>query len=131
MLKQIIPLSLMLLPSVIWGQSTDLKIKKKYLGTYQGQMNAYYLTDGNTTFEVESTTCKVQLKSNGISLELDNVAKEGNYSVLFATKEYTVLEANYDNTPMRDRFILPKKGKVLTREGLTPQPNVTLNKVKK
>lgn len=121
----------LLLSYTTWAQSSKGDLKKKYLGIYEGKMDGYYLTDGLATVPVEESKCRVVLQPNKLTLALDDQAKSGSYSILMQTKEYAVLEVTYENDLIRDRYVLPKKGKTLNREGLTPQPNVRLNKVKK
>lgn len=127
----LILVGVLLLSYSTWAQSSKGDLKKKYLGFYEGKMNGYYLSDGLATVPVDESKCRVVLQPNKLTFALDDQAKSGSYSVLMQTKEYAVLEVTYENDPIRDRFVLPKKGKILNREGLTPQPNVTLNKVKK
>ena len=113
------------------GQIVDYKLKKKQFGWYEGVIPHYTIDEGNIMIPVNESLCQVNLKSDQMSVTLGNQMREGEYKILFSTKEYSVLEFTPQDQMMRERYILKRKGKSLTREGAHPQPSVDLKKIKK
>ncbi len=117
--------------STTLGQIVDYNLSKKQFGTYLGVLDSYLVNDGNNVFSVEESPLIVQLTANDLKLKIGNKTYEGEYTVLFSTKKYSVLEVQYPGIPTRDRYMIQKNGKTLTRDALQPQPQVECLKLSK
>lgn len=107
------------------------QIKKKLLGVYEGKVPTYELNTGTDLIQVKEATIQVDLTAIGLSITVGNQKKMGTYNIVLDTDSYYVLEAILENQAAPERIMLYKKGKKLSREGLTPQPDVLLVKMKK
>jgi hypothetical protein len=117
-----------LIPSNCFGQ---VILKKKYFGTYTGEIASYYLDGGDEIIQVSSCQIKVTLQANGSFFqEINDQKRTGSWSVFFETDRYIVLEVKIEGQEILERIQVFKKGKKLIREGIFPQPNALLNKQK-
>ncbi len=107
------------------------QIKKKLLGVYEGKVPTYELNTGTDLIQVKEATIQVDLTAIGLSITVGNQKKMGTYNIVLDTDSYYVLEAILENQAAPERILLYKKGKKLSREGLTPQPDALLVKMKK
>lgn len=106
-------------------------LNKKQFGYYQGTISSYSIFDGNTEMHVEPTQISVQLLKNFIEISIGNLKHKGNYSILFTTKEFAVIEVTYEDPMLKDRFVVYTQGDKIVRDGVLPQLNTSLKKMTK
>ncbi len=106
------------------------EIKKKYLGTYSGEIPSYALELGEEVFQVQTAAIEIQLNAEGVLIE-KIAAKElkGTYRFLKEDKNAIYFEAKLDGQFIPESYILYKKDKRLERKGIYPQPDVFLKKI--
>lgn len=106
------------------------EIKKKYLGTYSGEIPSYALEMGQEVFQVENTTLEVQLKPEGIVIEkIASKEIKGTYQFLKEDKYGIYFEVKLEGQFIPESYVLFKKDKRLERKGIYPQPDVFLRKI--
>lgn len=106
------------------------EIKKKYLGTYSGEIPSYALELGEEVFQVQAAAIEVQLNAEGVLIEkIASKEFKGTYQFLKEDKNAIYFEAKLDGQFIPESYILYKKDKRLERKGIYPQPDVFLKKM--
>jgi hypothetical protein len=109
-----------------------VRLKRKYLKEYQGEMPKYSALIGKEMLEVSPVKMVIKLDKESLFLSIGNSDYTGVYTASKATnKEEVILIMERDNTKIAERFILNKKNKTIVRKGIFPQPDVCLNRSKK
>jgi len=129
MSKQFFIVVLVILPLFSNAQKLVEEVKKKYYGTYVGEIPKYSLDTGKDLVEVEATNLKIQLDANYVILDIGIQHFTGTYSVLFQGSDYYVLHVTIDGQLQPERILVHMKSKTMTREGMYPQPNANLRKL--
>lgn len=119
---------LVLSSSVAFGQA---KLKKKYHGIYNGQINSYKMDTGGEVLEVGAVPIQIDLYAGYLNVHIGKTTSKGYYTILFEAEEYYVLDAVMDNNSIGERIIVYKKGEKLSRDGLFPQPSAVLKRTSK
>jgi hypothetical protein len=101
-------------------------LKKKFFGTYVGEISAFQLDSGKDLLEVDKTIIKVIIQEKTITFTIGKDAIEGTYVVLFEGKKYFLLDCVIENQLAGERIVVYKKGNKISRDGLYPQPNAFL-----
>lgn len=113
------------------SQTLVKELKKKSFGTYQGVIESYHYIADTVTIQVEASPIEITLDKKNISITVGKITKRGNYVVLFKGSDYYLLDAFFEGDILTERIVVSDKKKTLIREGIHPQPNVTLNKTKR
>jgi hypothetical protein len=116
---------LCLFPLVLSAQK-PIDLKKKFFGTYVGEISAFQLDSGKDLLEVDKTIIKVIIQEKTITFTIGKDAIEGTYVVLFEGKKYFLLDCIIENQLAGERIVVYKKGNKISRDGLYPQPNAFL-----
>jgi len=106
------------------------KLKKKYFGTYEGEINSFQLDSGKDLVSVDSTGVSVEIGDSTVFITIGKNLLRGKYTVLFEAKTYFLLDCRMDGQLAGERIVVYKKGKKISRDGLYPQPNAFLYKRK-
>lgn len=109
----------------------EIILKSKFYGTYQGWVSAYEMDAGNDIIHVDSAQITVQISKEKMELQIGQKKQNGKYTVLFEAEKYFVLDCVMENQMAHERIVVFKKGKVISRDGLYPQPSSYLRKKKK
>jgi hypothetical protein len=105
-----------------------VRLKRKYLKEYQGEMPKYSALIGKEMLEVSP----VKMDKDSLFLSIGNSEYKSVYSASKSTNsDEVILLMERDNTGIQERFILNKKNKTVVRKGVFPQPDVCLNRIKK
>ncbi len=105
------------------------EIKKKYLGSYSGELSSYALEVGSEVYEVQAATIEIRLDPDGIVVEkIAGKEQKGTYSFLKEDKYTVSLEVKLTSQFIPESYVLYKKEKRLERKGIYPQPDVFLKK---
>ncbi len=126
MKKQFLFLLIVLLSA---GQlSAQTKLKRKYYGTYEGQINEYPLEVGKKLIQVKAVPIRIEINAGYLSIQVGKLTTRGNYKVLFEADDYFVLDAVMENQSIGERIVVFKRGAKISRDGLFPQPSARLFK---
>lgn len=112
-----------------FSQSTT-SLKKKYLGSYIGEIPSYSFNAEDGQIDVAATSIKIIIKAKEINFEIGKKAYQGTYNVLFEANNYFLLDCEIPNQLATERIMVFKKGKKISRDGLYPQPMAFLKKEK-
>lgn len=105
------------------------EIKKKYLGTYTGEIPSYALELGQEVFQVQAVPIEIQLKPEAILVEkIASKEIRGTYQFIKEDKNGIYFEAKLEGQFVPESYVLYKKDKRLERKGIYPQPDVFLKK---
>lgn len=102
------------------------ELKRKYYGTYDGQISGYKFDAGNTLIEVNAVPIQIEINSGYLTIKIGKLVTRGDFEVLFEADEYYVLDAKMENQNVGERIVVYKKGKKISRDGLYPQPSTLL-----
>ncbi|MFM8242071.1 MAG: hypothetical protein ACKN86_04650 [Crocinitomicaceae bacterium] len=105
-------------------------IKKKFRGTYEGEIPSYQVFNGNSPLEIAKTSISVELSKSKISMKIGKLSYEGNLS-LNSTETEIIILASIEGLSIPEKITLNKKNKDMIRFGRSPQPNARLTKVKR
>lgn len=108
------------------ASNAQIKLKRKYYGTYEGQINAYKFDAGNKLVEVNSVPIQIEINSGFLTIQIGKLITKGDFEILFEADEYYVLDAKMENQFVGERIVVYKKGKKISRDGLYPQPSTLL-----
>ena len=109
---------------------SKLALKKKYFGSYYGEIPSYTFNTNDTTLEVTAAKIKIKISSKEIEFEIGQNTFVGSYNVLFEANNYFLLDCKIPNQLANERIMVFKKGKKISRDGLYPQPMAFLFKQK-
>ena len=106
-------------------------LKKKYYGNYLGSIPAYKMEDGKMIVEVDSVSIQIEfLKDGAVNYTIGNTKDHGTYNVEFTTDNFILISAKLENQKAEEKIKLYLKDKHLEREGIYPQPEGRLLKLK-
>lgn len=117
------------LPLVVSAQK-KIELKKKYFGTYSGNISSFQMDAGNDLVSVDSTTIKIEITEKEVLFTVGKNALKGTYYVMFEAKKYFLLDCRIEGQLAGERIVVYKKGNKISRDGLYPQPNAFLFKEK-
>ena len=107
------------------------KIKRKWQGTYDGNIPAYQLNTGNELLEVESNTIKVIIEKEKFIISLGVFEYVGEYISTKQQRKMLYIVGKIEGRTVNEYFFIDRKKKQLTRSGIIPQPDLTLDKLRK
>lgn len=105
------------------------QIKRSCFGTYKGKIESYSIGKSDELVQVNPTNIEIQILKNQIFLFLGDQKYEGTWKILLETKVYYLIEAN-TNSQAPERLMVYKRERKILREGISPQPNVVLEKIR-
>jgi hypothetical protein len=107
-----------------------ITLKKKFYGSYEGEIPAYKLDVGTDNVDVAAVAIKIKLEGDSVHITVGQNALHGVYHVLFEGKNYFVLDCRMDGQLAGERIVVYNRGKRISRDGLYPQPSSFLDRVK-
>lgn len=107
-----------------------ITLKKKFYGSYEGEIPAYQLDVGTDNVDVEAVAIKIKLDGDSVHITVGQNALHGVYHVLFEGKNYFVLDCRMVGQLAGERIVVYNRGKRISRDGLYPQPSSFLDRVK-
>jgi hypothetical protein len=117
---------------IVYAHSYAQKpLKKKYLGKYQGVIGSYKINTGSQFIDVAETTVSVDLQKNDLIFKIGRNSMTTPYSSEKKDKKSYLIRFTRDVDQTPEVLVLNKKTKEIVREGVSPQPNSKLLKVKK
>lgn len=118
---------LMLIFGVLQLSAQD-KLKRKYYGTYEGQINEYPMQIGKKLIQVNSVPIRIEINAGYLNIQVGKLVTRGEYKILFEADDYFVLDAIMQNQYVGERIVVFKKGDKISRDGMFPQPSARLFK---
>lgn len=109
----------------------ELKLKRRYLGSYKGVIPAYSIDTGLEEIEVAATPILVHLEKEQVSITIGNRTLQGTYDVMFKADKYYLIDAEVNGELAHEKILVYKRGKKISRDGMYPQPVATLKKIKR
>lgn len=131
MSKKILFLILFSFPFFVQGQKLVDEIKKKHFGVYRGEIPAFSMDTGKDLVDVTAVEIIVEVEAEKVVLHIGNQHLVGAYTVLFKGDDYYVLDVTLNRQLQHERLVIHQRGKMMTREGIYPQPNAKLKKLSK
>lgn len=111
----------------IFSVSAQSKLKKKYFGKYVGEIGSYTIDSGTDLLQIQKSSIEIEFKVDGtLTQKIGELTKEGSWKLFFEADDYFVFDVTFSDQAMSDRILLYKKGKKISREGITPQPSSIL-----
>ena len=111
----------------IFSVSAQSKLKKKYFGKYVGEIGSYTIDSGTDLLQIQKSSIEIEFKADGtLTQKIGELTKEGSWKLFFEADDYFVFDVTFSDQAMSDRILLYKKGKKISREGITPQPSSIL-----
>ena len=130
MLKSIMILGIVASCLSFYAQEAVL-VKRKWLGTYNGIVPAYRLNTGNELLDVESDNLSIILSKASFSISFGAFSYTGQYTTVVKNKNKLRIEGKIEGRTVNEYFLIDRKKKQLTRSGIIPQPDSTLDKLRK
>jgi hypothetical protein len=121
---------LLLLFSISFTQLNAQALKRKYRGIYVGQIGAYEVKMGTSTYVVDASEMKAYVDRDSIILEIGSYRYAAPYN-LEQSKETLTLTAIRENSGIIEQLTLDPKTKTIIRKGLYPQPDAVLTRTGK
>src|SRR5574343_8052 len=90
----------------------------------------FELDGGKDVIAVDSVAIRIAISEKNVEITVGKQMNKGSYSVLFEGDDYFVLDCRMEGQLAGERIVVYKRGKKISREGLYPQPNAFLFKVK-
>lgn len=116
-------------PMILSAQK-PIELKKKFYGVYEGQISNFELDGGKDVISVDSVSIRIAISEKNVKITVGKQMNKGSHSVLFEGDDYFVLDCRMEGQLAGERIVVYKRGKKISREGLYPQPNAFLFKVK-
>lgn len=114
-----------LFPFVFLAQK-PIELKKKFFGTYSGEISSFKLDTGQDLVDVAKTAINIKIDLDSVHFTIGRNELGSTYSVLFEAAKYYVLDCKINGRMAGERIVVYKKGKKISRDGLFPQPNALL-----
>jgi hypothetical protein len=108
--------------------SAQNRLKRRYYGTYEGQINEYPLGAGKKLIQVSSVPIRIEINAGYLNIQVGKLNTRGTYTILFEADDYYVLDALMDSHNIGERIVVFKRGRKISRDGLFPQPSARLFK---
>lgn len=103
-----------------------IELKKKFFGTYSGEISSFKLDTGEDLVDVAKSEISIKIEADSIHFSIGRNELASTYSVLFEAAKYYVLDCKVNGRLAGERIVVYKKGKKISRDGLFPQPNALL-----
>lgn len=111
------------------AQKVGVDLKKKFFGTYAGTIPAFQMDTGKDLVDVASERIEIKIDADSLHFTLGRLELAGAYEVLFEVKKYYVLVCEVPSRAAKERVVVYKSGKKISRDGLYPQPSAMLKKL--
>ena len=128
MIRIVSTLILILFTQLTLAQSKPLK--RKYRGTYEGEIPAYNAIIGTNEVSVKSQNIKLSIVKDSLFLVIGQYNYANTYELQNKTNN---IELNFERegSGIQEVLILDAQTKNLIRKGLFPQPDAVLKRKKK
>lgn len=128
MIRIVSTLILILFTQLTLAQSKPLK--RKYRGTYEGEIPAYNAIIGTNEVSVKSQNIKLSIVKDSLFLVIGQYNYANTYELQNKTNNIE-LHFEREGSGIQEVLILDAQTKNLIRKGLFPQPDAVLKRKKK
>ena len=128
MIRIVSTLILILFTQLTLAQSKPLK--RKYRGTYEGEIPAYNAIIGTNEVSVKSQNIKLSIDKDSLFLVIGQYNYANTYELQNKTNNIE-LHFEREGSGIEEVLILDTQTKNLIRKGLFPQPDAVLKRKKK
>jgi len=128
MIRIVSALVVILFTQVVFAQSKPLK--RKYRGTYTGEIPAYNVVLGSKEVAVKSQAIELTILKDSVLLKIGKYNYADTYIVQKNLNHFE-LNCERENSGINELLILDPKSKTVLRKGLFPQPDAVLVQKKK
>jgi hypothetical protein len=123
-------ITIFLLANSILVLSQSVKLKKRFLKTYIGEISAYEVNMNNQLIQVKAAEIQIKLTKDSIYVTIGNAKWLGTYSATKIEKKIFELSGKMVGTGIPEVLWLDTKEKKIRRRGLFPQPETILERKK-
>ena len=127
MMQKLIFIFAFALPLLSFGQK-EVNLKRKYMKSYSGIIPSYSMDVGDNIVEVTATPISIQIDKDSVYFKIGQNKFQGVYMVKFEANKYYLLNAVIDGQLANERVMVHKRGKIISRDGLYPQPMTELKR---
>lgn len=129
-MKRALLILFLLSAGVTFGQK-EIKLKKKFQGTYEGVIPEYSIQSNGELHFVSSASIAIVIGENQVQVQVGENMMIGTFEIMFKAEKYFLLDVDIEGQLANERILVYKKGKKLSRDGMFPQPVTTLKKTKR
>ena len=115
----------------LFSSAQSVALKKKYLKTYLGKIPSYDVNLNNEIVPVKSTEIEIHLSKDSLIIKVGSAKWQGTYTASKIERKKFEITGKMDGSGVPETLFLDAKIKTITRKGLFPQPDATLDKQKK
>ncbi len=120
---------LLIVPFALSAQK-EIKLKRKYLGKYEGVVPAYSMGSALEVVDVDQTPITVTIGKEFIYTTIGERKLQGTFVIMFEAESYYLLDATMTGQLANERILIYKHGKKISRDGMYPQPLADLKKTR-
>lgn len=106
----------------------EIKVKRKFRGTYTGIIPPYEFNSGEELFRVSSAPISITISKTGYLLAIGDLNYEGEMIALSVKKKQAIISIKIPEYSLEERVQVDAKRKMLIRDGIRPQPIMQLKK---
>lgn len=111
--------------------SAQKPLKKKFRGEYEGEIAAYKVNTGGQFIDVLSTPILLTIQKKDLIFKVGRNEMTVPYTWIKKDKKTIQIAFLRSVDETKEVLILTKKTKYIIREGIYPQPNCLLKKIRK
>jgi hypothetical protein len=108
------------------ASAQGVKVKKKYLKSYEGVIPTYVINIGEEVVEVREEKIQISLTKDSLYIQVGKVISSGNYNASKEEKNQYTITGTMETTGIPVLLYVNTKSKEITRKGVFPQPDVVL-----
>lgn len=121
---------IILLISCFISSAQDIKVKRKFRGTYTGIIPPYEFNSGEELFRVSSAPISITISKTEYLLTIGDLNYEGEITALSVQKKQAYFTIKILEYALEEKVQVDAKRKILLRDGIRPQPIMQLRKIK-
>lgn len=108
------------------ASAQGVKVKKKYLKTYEGVIPSYGINTGTEVVEVREEKIQISLTQDSLYIQIGKLISGGIYEASKEEKNQYTITGTMEISGIPELLYVNTKSKELTRKGVFPQPDVIL-----
>lgn len=109
----------------------SISIKRKWQGQYLAITPPYSLNTGNELVDVSGDSICIQISKTNFSMRFGPFSYLGQYVLIEKTKSLMKISGLVEGRILNEFFIIDRKNKTIIRKGISPQPDLILDKLGK
>jgi hypothetical protein len=113
-----------------FSSAQSVALKKKYLKTYVGKIPSYDVSLNNEIIPVKPIEIEIHISKDSLIIKVGSAKWQGTYTASKIERKKFEIIGKMDGSGVPETLFLDAKNKTMTRKGLFPQPDATLDKRK-